>query len=351
MSSTFDTKRKRTLPRRNRHHIPQAAAQTPGPASITPQMTTPAESTSSSACPSKPVRSRPTKPFPFFELPGEIRNRIYDFAVPEARVVISANHPQRELQMMKNSEPLKKHKPPRHHLYGNFTGKPTESSLLFTCHQMTREATEYVYARTTFCFDRMVVLRAFLNVIPATARSSIQSVEIKHVGYSEPVLMGDRAWKLRHDKKWAALLRQIKQQVTALRSLDLDVTFFDWPVQLTLKESWARPFLDLAGDGLDRVNFTLEHDRFHPVKVAATAKELEKRMMSADGRKQKRQEEKFKAAEEKKRLEESKRKATKVLHITLPLGTIMSNGPAKKVVRSKGLEQYAVAQPPVAYCH
>ncbi|KIX97920.1 uncharacterized protein Z520_06698 [Fonsecaea multimorphosa CBS 102226] len=349
--SSSKSKRNRTLPHRNRQHVLRPIAQPQGPPAPRPQAETRPPPSGPVAKATRPAPSRSSKSFPFFKLPGEIRNRIYDLVVPEARVIISANHPQKELQLMRQREPCKKHKPPPHRLLGQFTGNATEASLFLTCRQMNREAVRFIYSRTTFCFDRVVVLRSFLKTVPEEARASIRALEITHVGYAEPRLLDDRRWKLRHDTKWAMVLRQIQHQVTALRHLRLNVTFFDWPCRLDVSEKWARPYLELAGEGgLLRVEFTLAHECFHEVKVAATAKELENKMMSAEGKKAKRRE----AEMERKRLEESKRKATRALKIKLPLGdnlpNVNLNMPTKKVVKSKGLEQYAVKEPPCAYC-
>ncbi|KIW26446.1 uncharacterized protein PV07_09540 [Cladophialophora immunda] len=346
------SKRNRMLPHRNRQHVLRPVPQPRGPPAPRPQAETRRPPTAPIAKAPRSAPSRSSKPFSFFKLPGEIRNRIYDLIIPEARVIISANHPQKELQLMKQREPFKKHKPSPHRLLGQFTSNATEIGLLLSCRQMNREVVKFIYSRTTFCFDRIVVLRSFLKTIPAEAHASIQALEITHVGYAEPNWLADRRWKLRHDAKWAMVLRQIRHQVTALRHLTLDVTFFDWPCRLDVSEKWARPFLELAGDGLQRVDITLTHERFHPFKVAATAKELENKMVSAEARKTRRRDEKLKMEMERKRLEESKRKATKALKIKLPPGdnTPSLNMGNKKVVKSKGLEQYAVAQPPVAYC-
>ncbi|KAJ9605227.1 hypothetical protein H2200_010617 [Cladophialophora chaetospira] len=347
--STAVSKRTRTLPNRNRQHRLRPVSQPRRPVADIPQVEVLTHATQNVAYRPKSVAPRSTKPFPFFDLPGEIRNRIYDLVVPEARVIISGTHPQRDLEQMKKREPGRKHKLPRYQLKGKFTGNGTASPLLFACRQTNREALKYVYARTTFCFNSFVILRKFLNNIPEAARMSILSLEITHRGYGEPSLLADRKWKLRHDAKWAASLKQVKQQ-TALRRLVLDITNFDWPIQLQLRESWAKPLLELAGEGLDRVDLTLEQDSFPIERVAIVESELEKRMTTADGRRQKRQEGKFKAVEEQRRLEESKRKATKVLTISLPNGMPKASGPAKKVVKSKGLEQFAIAQPQVGYC-
>lgn len=338
-------KRNRNLPHRNRQHVLRPVFQ-PKSSNISQRIDSSVTQAPKSV--SKPIPPPKAKPFRFFDLPGEIRNRVYDLVIPETRVVVSGSYPQKELQQLKQLEPLKKHKTSRYRLLGKFSGTRTQASLLFTCHRMNQEVVKYVYSRTTFCFDRFFVLRKFLNTAPKAGCASIQSLEIIHVGYSEPVLMADRAWKLRHDAKWTACLQQIKRQ-TALRRLVLDITFFDWPIQLDLSEEWAQPLLELAGDGLDRVDLKLEQDRFPLVRIASVAAELERRMMTAEGRKKKRQDQKRKEAEEKMRLEASKRKAKKVLNISLPNG-VQSSASSSKVVKSKGLEQYAIAEPPVGYC-
>ncbi len=336
-------------PDRNRQRLLRRVAQPTGSSDLTSREKVVSPTAQHVATPSKPVSLRPVNPFPFFDLPGEIRNRIYDLVVPAARVIITGNKPQRELKQLKERAPKKNHKAPRHQLKGQFTDNPTASSLLFACRQMNRESVQYVYARTTFCIQSFVVLRKFLNKIPEAGRTSILSLEITHRGYGEPSMLADREWKLRHDAKWASVLKRVKQE-TALRELVLDVTNFDWPIQLELRESWAKPLLDLAGGGLDRVNLTLESDSFPVERCLMVEKELECRMTNASGRREKRREEQLKATAEKKRLEESKRKATKVLTISLPNGIPQTSGPAKKVVKSKGLEKFAVAQPLVAFC-
>ncbi|KIW50662.1 hypothetical protein PV05_09451 [Exophiala xenobiotica] len=303
--------------------------------------------------PSTVQRLQTNKPFPFFQLPGEIRNRIYDLVVPETLVIVSGNHPQKEYAKLKAQNPRpKKIKCPRYRLSGKFAGEAAPVFLLFTCRQMKHEVEEFIYARTTFCFDKFGVINKFLNRVREAGVKSIESLELTHEGYSEPRMMADREWKLRHDAQWKATLERIKEQVTGLRRLRLDLTIYDWPCRLETTERWARPLLHLAGDGLERVDVTLEHDRFHLEKCAATAKELENQMMSSKGRKMKLQEAKRRAAMEKKRREEEKKKAKKVLTIKLPLAdkSGMNNVPLKKVVRGKGLEQYARAEPPVAFC-
>lgn len=73
-------------------------------------------------------------------------------------------------------------------------------------------------------------------------------------------------------------------------------------------------------------------------------------MMTPEGIKKKTKEIKRQAELEKQRKALSQQKATKVLNILLPSTQPLNATPLKKVVKSKGLEQYTTAQPPVAIC-
>ncbi|KAG9783878.1 hypothetical protein KCU88_g2923, partial [Aureobasidium melanogenum] len=337
-------KRIRLLPHRNRQHVLRKILQPRSMATSSVGVQPQTSSTQSTS---------PAKPFPFLDLPGELKNKIYDLVIPTTRVVVTGSHPKKDLETLKWMFPNKEHKT-RVRLLGEVTGDTERASmaLLLTCRQMNEEVVTFIYSRTTFCFDRMAILNKFLNVIPGAAAKSIGKLEITHVGYGEPQWIRDREWKLRHDEKWAKTLKRLQQEMTSLTTLVLDLTLFDWPCRLEIDESWAKPLLDLAEDGLERVNVKLVHDRFDPNKAAAIAKELENKMMSTDGKQKKLHEAEAKAAMEKKQREAARTKALKSLKIRMPLGdkTMAKNVPAKRVVKTQGLEQFAKAEPGVAYC-
>ena len=286
------------------------------------------------------------------QLPGEIRNRIYDLVVEESRVVIRANHPKKELASLQAVDPTQKHKLPRYRLSGSFTKTNADRSLLLTCRQMNQEAAGFVYGRTTFCFNTMNTIHKFLNVIPTAGAKAIESLEVVHRGYAEPQWTKDRVWKLRHDKKWKQTLSRIREQMKVLRRLSLDITFFDWPCLLKMDASWAKVLINFAGNGLDRVNIILEHDRFGIPALEAAAKQLGRRMMTPKGFEEKVKEDKLQAELEKKKKEQAQKKATNILNIVLPANYKRSAtaAPPKKVVKNKGLEIYAKAEAPVAFC-
>lgn len=297
------------------------------------------------AVPSPPPAKIPFKPFPIFDLPGEIRNKIYDLVVEESRGLITRSHPNKEWARIQKSNPHQKHVRPRSRLYGQFSQHGAGTPLLLVCHQMNAEAVEYVYARTTFRFENMNTIHQFLDTVPTAGAKSIETLEVRQRGYGEPQWTVDREWKLRHDDKWKKTLGKVRERMIALQTLTLNITVFDWPCRLEMDAPWARTLIKFAGDGLDRVNVTFEHDRFSFLKMCETAQLLEKKMMTSEGVQKKIKEIKL----EKQRLALAQRK-TKILTILLPNTQHLNVSPAKKVVKSKGLGQYTMAQPPVAFC-
>lgn len=310
--------------------------------------------------PGHPRRQKAIRPQPntnrFFDLPGEIRNKIYGMVVDHAQISLACNHPNKELAKRQILEPGAKHKRPRSRLLKESDDSGLGGSMLFVCRQMHHEVIQLIYERTTFSFNSMNAIHKFLNISPPTGTSSIEHIHVTHIGYAEPQWTDDREWKFRHDAKWNATLTKMRASMPALQHFSLRYTFFDWPCRLETDASWTKPLITFAGDGLHRVDLVVDHDRFSEEKNNEVSQNLEKMMMTTEGWRLKVAEVKRLAEMEKKKREQRKlaqTKATKVLTIRLPLtpSKVSPNLPLKKVVKSKGLEQYAIKQPPVAYCY
>ncbi|KIV94305.1 hypothetical protein PV10_02082 [Exophiala mesophila] len=305
---------------------------------------------SSYARPRKELRKQ-AKVVQFFDLPGEIRNKIYGMVVGHARVELSANHPNKQLAKAQILEPHAKHKRPRSRLLKHSNQPSLGRSMLFVCRQMHHEVIQLIYQMTTFKFNTMNAIHKFINISPSAGVSSIANIHVTHTGYAEPRYTDDRQWKLRHDAKWNATLTKIKASMPALQYFSLKYSFFDWPCPLDIDADWAKPLIKFAGDGIHRVDLVVEHDRYSDEKNKEVSRNLEKRMMTTNGWRAKIANVKRQAEMEKKKKE--RRNPPRILTIRLPLSTSTAspNVPPKKVVRSVGLEQYAIKDPPFVICH
>lgn len=156
-------------------------------------------------------------------------------------------------------------------------------SFLFSCRKVYDEAICLMYKKTVFRFTSTEVITRFLSATPPKALKAIQGLELSHVTYGEPELTADRRYKLSDDRKWLKTCKQIRQ-MTDLKRLRLTLQLNDWPSELGLAEEWARPILCLRGNGLDRVDATIFHSAFSEERLNEAARNLERAIMSDEGR-------------------------------------------------------------------
>ncbi len=196
--------------------------------------------------------------------------------------------------------------------------------FLFSCRQIYHEALCLMYAKTVFRFSSTKTINRFLSVTPLRALQAIQGLEIFHATQAEPELTEHRKFKISADKKWFETCQQIRQKMTNLKKLCIELQLFDWPSQLLLREEWARPILLLRRNGLDRVDATLLHSAFSAERLNEAARNLEMAMMSNEGRI-------AKSAREKKLLDAKKKKPESKVRKVLVIK--MDNIPKSKKVQ------------------
>jgi hypothetical protein len=225
---------------------------------------------------------RQSKSVSFLDLPGEIRNKVYDLLFA-GHVLIHRSHPVRERREYPEAKPRFHLESRRIYLSPTDTPFNIEPNLLRVCCQVRDEAVTFLYANTTFRLESVFTMNKFLNVVPAIR--AIKKLELRHSTYGEPRLTEDRKWKHQHDKKWLKTCKRIAEQMTALEHLKLELRICDWPTQLNLAAAWAKPLLELKGSkGIDHVEVTLIHYAFNEQRLQATANVVARAMMTEDGR-------------------------------------------------------------------
>jgi hypothetical protein len=263
----------------------------------------------------------------FLDLPGELRNRIYDALFDEFPLCIEWNRPPKDL-----GHAIELRHKPRYRLSSMLLSEPPKTrqagqnswiplELLRVCRKVYDETYPLLYVKTELLIGSMVALDRFLNIAPPYGVKNIRKLHLVHSTYGEPLLLDMREWKIRHDKKWMKLCRRIAEDMTGLESVRIDLYIHDRPTRLDTRAAWAKPLLVLKGTGLDRVDVILHHNDFDDQQLAAAARTLELEMMNARGRERKPLEDlmKTKKALDAARLMREKRlKARKILRITAP---------------------------------
>lgn len=293
-----------------------------------------------------------TTPFPFLQLPGEIRNRIYDLVIPRSHVLIIGAHPQKELQAKRKQYPYEQFRPSRYRLSGRIISIDDEAAdpigLMQSSRAIYEEAMPVFYSKTTPCFDNLKTIHKFLNRVPSTGLENIRAIRLTVSSYGEPGLTKHRQWKAKQDQKWANTCDRIAICLTGLEELELDLTLATWPTTLSTTAEWTRPLMRLKKDGLYSARLTLRHHMFNETRLDLAARKLEDLMMTEHGREERAIREAIEAVREMERKAAVPPRAKKILVIKeQPASSTASKDkkclpksktqPAKTYYRIKGL--------------
>lgn len=244
----------------------------------------------------RPRRSRKRKT-KFTDLPPEIRNTIYGYAVPERRVLIVRRHPKKEARELEGfwSDEHITHKPRQSRLMyepeQDHTSEDFGSALklLLTCKQIKGEVETFLYSQIQFCFYSLKPLRSFLHTAPENGIQAIRSVYIRQDGYGNPRATENQRYREKYYQRWMETCAQLGQKATSLEHLKLSICDKEWPAILSGKEYtpvWGEAFLKSAPALLPKVEIRVHHkmvDRNQEV-LKDLARRVEDSMMTHEGR-------------------------------------------------------------------
>lgn len=233
----------------------------------------------------------------FMSLPPEIRNNIYEYAIPERSVLISRTHPKKEARSLQNywseehvaQNPLRSrltHKPEWNYTSGDFANA---INLLLTCKEIKHEVETFFYSRLLFCFYSLKSLRHFLHIAPKTGIQSIRRAFIKQDGYGNPQMTENQKYRDRYYQSWENVCTLFGQMVPHVKHLKLKVFDREWPCVLSGREyapAWKASILKTAPALLPKVEVRIHHkmiDR-NPEVLKDLARRVEDSMMTQAGR-------------------------------------------------------------------
>ncbi|KAL2010096.1 hypothetical protein VTN00DRAFT_5903 [Thermoascus crustaceus] len=228
-------------------------------------------------------------------LPGEIRDKVYEYIFETHRVEIvraKVKDPRRIRYRLQHRQLLPRdpvtHTVPSRGI--SFPLSPLALALVFTCKEIYRETLLFLYSTTQFVFTSSKTIRSFLEKTNPEAQGAIRHLELDHVMYNEPRLTAFRWCKDRSDMAWYLACHGMAYNFTSLRELHLNLAVWDWPIRLELGERWALPplFFGRYHGKLEYADVKLSMGMFKKEKLENVARQLEKAMMTpeADQRKE-----------------------------------------------------------------
>ena len=225
--------------------------------------------------------------FPFLKLPGELRNKIYDYALVRQSYQIEwvdNNHKSKSLtyrlpRLSKahgprlDSDSAKRRReldcrrrvPSQKRLpVGSI--HPGPAALLAICRDMHQEACSVFYSKSSFTFHGLGALRHFLNNLSPVATEALTRLSIKYRAHGEPNRTEDQIWKAKHDRLWEDLCWRIADECTSLTCLALDLTLnksplrfapFDLADETGIGAQWIKPLWAFQDVGIQRCQVRL----------------------------------------------------------------------------------------------
>jgi hypothetical protein len=219
----------------------------------------------------------------FFDLPGEVRNDIYEyyFDTPfrteigpsQAKFgpVYDTTPPPLEKQHIraikclrltfrKNSPKQSKTEPRKVRTTTAFAGhgrklnvpdkdivnwESSISGLMLVCKQVYAETVQLHYAYTTFAFSNSINrLEKFISNTPIQYLSCIHNMEIHYRSYGHPVDPQLQGIKEKTDKKWHSICTTASLKLVGLKKLRITAHVIASPYYLEFSETWVKPLLE-----------------------------------------------------------------------------------------------------------
>lgn len=248
-----------------------------------------------------PKRERTT----FMSLPAEVRNVIYDYAMPRRKYRIQhiPRKDQRPTELTYSTivngrvggprltakEGIRR----RDFDLGNpwqkdqislpFRHPRGPAALLLVNKQINIDTTGILYGRNTFSFSAMRPMKKFLDSLRPETRSMVRNLEIIHHTAGDPVWTRDQIFKDRHDACWDSLCCQIRDQCNQLHSLAIDLTIKDIPFIMGPHANWMGPlyyFYDL--EHLKHLRIRLHQFEVKDTVLEVEAYTIRKKLMTKD---------------------------------------------------------------------
>ena len=254
-----------------------------------------------------PVVSKPLlttqKKIGFLDLPGEIRNKIYDYCFPQEKYQIrfiggkdkgpteltytrplTANNTGPKLTMAGAGRRRRLFDLPCR-IHANlsmprFELMPGPAAFLSTCKQVNEEATFWFYNKSTFVFKTMGPLQKWLDRLRDSTKAVVRSLELEHSTGGEPVFTEHTFVKDRYDYRWKSICWQIADECCGgLKELTLNLTINDSPVLFTPHEEWMQAVYAFYDLGLKKCTIRLHCRRKKDTVCEVEAYKLRKLLL------------------------------------------------------------------------
>jgi hypothetical protein len=232
-----------------------------------------------------PVRSPLKEYTKFLNLPGEIRNKIYEYAFPteffEIRFAdkgegsLTYRLPHRPRYMQPRLEPditrrRRLYDWPRRVRSKEFIPpyklSPGPGALLLTCQKVYEEAAPLFYGNSTFTFQNLRAFERFMDTLSVRSKASIRSLHLTHHTAGNAFYTDYQSYTRKFDRKWDDLCWRASEEMKSLEELSIDLMINEVPISFDPFDTWMLALLSFEAIGLKRCSIVL-HNHLTPKAV------------------------------------------------------------------------------------
>lgn len=240
----------------------------------------------------------------FLSLPGEIRNKIYDYAF--SKEFFKIGWAENGTKMKRNLKSLTYSLPKRPSFKGPWLEpgvclrrrlfdlprrlrsseaippyqlSPGPAALLLTCKVVNEEASSLFYGNSTFTFQNQTVFQRFLDTIGSASKASIRSLHLKHHTAGHPFYRPNECYKQIYDDKWDDLCIQASAEMTNLEELSIDLTINDVPITFDFTQNWMMSILEFERCELKRCSVRLHNTTANGAVIEVEEYKLRKELL------------------------------------------------------------------------
>lgn len=227
--------------------------------------------------PKLPPKVRQTRQS-FIDLPGEIRNKIYQYYFQDTyRCELVGEgcdfntHGPKTSKLQSNSSRTRLTKPHRETQSGDGAAQNPltlrfprcdrgrqqvmfgtslyrgwlnpHGALILLCKQVCAETLPLLYNQITFVFEAPRRVESFLRRIPQASYSSVTKLHLYYTTYGSPGAASDVTWHEKHIESWTRVCKAAAKSFTNLQELDVDVWINEDAPKFNLRQKWLQPLL------------------------------------------------------------------------------------------------------------
>lgn len=206
----------------------------------------------------------------FLELPGEIRNRVYQYyfqdtyrcelvgagcklssATPAIKFLPNTGSPKRYcggkgkgfepekplvIRFPRLSRPNSTVRNLRPQAWLNPHG-----ALALVCKQTYAETLPLLYQRISFIFQAPRRVAGFLHKVPKPNHSYVTKLHLHYSTYGNPEAASHVVWQEKHIESWTCACKVASKSLTCLRELEVDVWINEVAPKFNLRQKWLQP--------------------------------------------------------------------------------------------------------------